>query len=262
MIARIGGDEFVVLQLAEKPATAAAALAKKVQAILGTSFDLDDHQIVVSTTIGIAIGPGDGSDADQLLKNADLALNRAKQRRPRHLALLRARDGSAHAGAPQARARPACGAAQRRVRALLPAAAQPASAARSPASRRCCAGTIPSAGSSCPSEFIPLAEETGLIVPIGEWTLRQACTEAANWPKGLKVAVNLSAAQFRFGNVRQAVITALGASAARCRSRLELEVTESVLLQESEDVADDARASCTTSASASRSTISAPAIRR
>ena len=73
-----------------------------------------------------------------------------------------------------------------------------------------------------PADFIPLAEETGLIVSIGEWTLRQACTDAASWPEGLKVAVNLSAAQFRFGNVRQAVVTgawrlAAGAAVARAR---------------------------------------------
>jgi EAL domain-containing protein (putative c-di-GMP-specific phosphodiesterase class I) len=88
-----------------------------------------------------------------------------------------------------------------------------------------------------PADFIPLAEETGLIVQIGEWVLRQACTEAMKWPKGLKVAVNLSPAQFRFGNVRQAVISALGASQL-LPQRLELEVTESPLLQESEGVAE------------------------
>jgi len=82
MIARVGGDEFVVVQSADKPATAAATLARKIQSILATSFDLDDYQIVVSISIGIAIGPGDGSDPDQLLKNADLALNRAKMDAP------------------------------------------------------------------------------------------------------------------------------------------------------------------------------------
>jgi EAL domain-containing protein (putative c-di-GMP-specific phosphodiesterase class I) len=95
----------------------------------------------------------------------------------------------------------------------------------------------PERGLVSPVDFIPLAEETGLIVQIGEWTLRQACAEAAKWPKGLKVAVNLSPAQFRFGNVRQAVITALGASQL-LPQKLELEVTESLLLQESEGVAE------------------------
>jgi EAL domain-containing protein (putative c-di-GMP-specific phosphodiesterase class I) len=100
----------------------------------------------------------------------------------------------------------------------------------------------PERGLVSPAEFIPLAEESNLIVQIGEWTLRQACTEAAKWPS-LKVAVNLSPAQFRFGNVRQAVITALGASQLLPR-RLELEVTESLLLEESNYVAETLE-SCT-----------------
>jgi EAL domain-containing protein (putative c-di-GMP-specific phosphodiesterase class I) len=95
----------------------------------------------------------------------------------------------------------------------------------------------PTRGLVSPTEFIPLAEETGLIVPIGEWTLRKACEDAARWPKGIKVAVNLSAAQFRFGNVRQAVISALGASGLLPQG-LELEVTESVLLQDGDGVAE------------------------
>jgi predicted signal transduction protein with EAL and GGDEF domain len=79
MVGRIGGDEFVVAQLVEEPAAAADALVKRVQAVLGTSFDLDDNQVTVSATIGVAIGPADGNDADHLLKNAALALDRAKQ---------------------------------------------------------------------------------------------------------------------------------------------------------------------------------------
>ena len=94
----------------------------------------------------------------------------------------------------------------------------------------------PERGLVGPADFIPLAEETGLIVPIGEWALQQACLDAVKWPKGIKVAVNLSAAQFRFGNVRQAVISALGASHLLPQS-LELEVTETVLLQDSDVVA-------------------------
>jgi EAL domain-containing protein (putative c-di-GMP-specific phosphodiesterase class I) len=93
----------------------------------------------------------------------------------------------------------------------------------------------PQRGLVSPAEFVPLAEETGLIVPLGEWTLRQACMEAATWPKRIRVAVNLSVAQFRSGNVRQATIAALGASQLP-PDRLELEITESVLMQESKDV--------------------------
>ena len=235
MIARVGGDEFVVLQLAEKPATAAAALAKKVQAALGTSFDVDDHQIVVTTTIGIAIGPSDGGNAGELLKNADLALNRAKSdgagtirffergmdqhMQARHR-LERDLRSALHNGEFELYYQPQLNIERGEItgfEALL-------------------RWNHPERGLVGPADFIPLAEETGLIVPIGEWALRQACLDAVKWPKGIKVAVNLSAAQFRFGNVRQAVISALGGSHLLPQS-LELEVTETVLLQDSDAVA-------------------------
>ena len=235
MVARIGGDEFVVLQLAEKPATAAAALVKKIQSTLGTSFDIDDHQIVVGTSIGIAIGPGDGSGSDQLLKSADLALNRAKsdgpgtsrfferemdQRMQARHTLERDLRAALHAGEFELYYQPQLNLERGEItgfEALL-------------------RWNHPERGLISPADFIPLAEETGLIVSIGEWTLRQACADADKWPKGVKVAVNLSASQFRFGNVRQAVISALGASRLPPRT-LELEVTESVLLQDSDNVA-------------------------
>ena len=236
MIACIGGDEFVVLQMADKPATAAAALAKKVHNILSTSFDVDDHQIVVSAYAGIAIGPGDGSDPDQLLKNADLALTRAKADGPgnsrfferamdqhmqaRHT-LERDLRAALHNGEFELYYQPQLNLQRDEItgfEALL-------------------RWNHPTRGLVSPTDFISLAEETGLIVPIGEWTLRQACSDAARWPKGLKVAVNLSAAQFRFGNVRQAVISALGASNLLPQG-LELEVTESVLVQDGDGVAE------------------------
>jgi len=234
MIACIGGDEFVILQMAEKPATTGAALAKKVYGILSTSFDIDDHQIVVGAYIGIAIGPGDGEDPDQLLKNADLALTRAKadgpgnsrfferamdqQMQARH-ALERDLRAALHNGEFELYYQPQLNLQRNEIsefEALL-------------------RWNHPTRGLVSPTDFIPLAEETGLIVPIGEWTLRQACSDAAHWPKGIKVAVNLSAAQFRFGNVRQAVISALGASNLLPQG-LELEVTESLLMQDTESV--------------------------
>ena len=229
MIARIGADEFVVVQFADKPATAAASLARRIQAILATSFDIDDHQVVANTSIGISIGPGDGSDPHQLLKNADLALNRAKldapgssrfferemdQRMQTRRKLERDLRAALHAGELELYYQPQLNLERNEIagfEALL-------------------RWNHPERGLVSPAEFISLAEESTLIVQIGEWTLRQACMEAAKWPKGLKVAVNLSPAQFRFGNVRQAMITALGASQL-LQQRLELEVTESLLLE-------------------------------
>src|SRR5450756_279594 len=91
----------------------------------------------------------------------------------------------------------------------------------------------PERGMVAPLEFIPVAEETGLIVPLGEWILRQACAEAARWPKHVTVAVNLSPAQFKSRSLVQTVISAL-ASSGLAASRLELEITELVLMQEKE----------------------------
>ena len=149
MIARIGADEFVVVQFADKPATAAASLARRIQAILATSFDIDDHQVVANTSIGISIGPGDGSDPNQLLKNADLALNRAKldapgssrfferemdQRMQTRRKLERDLRAALHAGELELYYQPQLNLERNEIA----------------ASRRSCAGTIPSAGSSHP----------------------------------------------------------------------------------------------------------------
>jgi predicted signal transduction protein with EAL and GGDEF domain len=211
-------------------------LAKRVQAVLGTSFDLDDHQVTVSASIGIAIGPTDGTEPDQLLKNADLALHRAK--RDGHGAYRFFEPGMdelmQHRHKLERDLRSALHHGEFEVYYQPQLNLQSGEIAGFEALLR---WNHPERGLVSPSEFVPLAEDTGLIVPLGEWTLRQACLEAATWPKHLRVAVNLSVAQFRSGNVRQATIAALGASQL-APGRLELEITESVLLQESEGVAE------------------------
>ena len=121
-----------------------------------------------------------------LLKNADLALYAAKSDRRGGYRFFEPAMDKAHARPPPARARSRAGARARRVRAVLPADPQSARRRTSPASRRCCAGSTPSEGMISPARFIPVAEETGLIVPIGEWVLREAIAEAANWPAQLR----------------------------------------------------------------------------
>lgn len=236
MMARVGGDEFVVLQVADEAAVAAAALVKRVHAVLGTSFDIDDQSLSITVSVGVAMGPADGDDGDELLKNADLALGRAKKDGPGNSRFferglderMRARHKLEHdmrvalrEGQFELYYQPQLNLARNEIAAF----------------EALLRWNHPERGVISPSEFVALAEDTGFIVQLGDWALRQACEEASHWPRGLRVAVNLSVAQFRSGHVRQSVISALGASALS-PDRLELEITESVLMQEGTEVAE------------------------
>jgi diguanylate cyclase (GGDEF)-like protein len=232
MIARLGGDEFAILQTGGEKAEFAATFAQRVTATINQPYDLDGHQVVVSTSVGIAIAPADGDSTEQLLRNADMALYRAKsdgrstfryfepemdeQLQTRRLLEMDLRDAVAREEF-QLLYQPQVDAITERItgcEALL-------------------RWNSPTRGVVPPGEFIPLAEEIGLIVPIGEWVLKQACREAASWPNNVRVAVNLSPAQFKSRSLVQSVINALAASGLEA-TRLELEITESVLLHENE----------------------------
>jgi diguanylate cyclase (GGDEF)-like protein len=232
-VARLGGDEFAVVQIANSPdASAASAFAGRIVEALGAPYDIQDHHIVIGASVGIASAPEDGNDPDRLLKNADMALYRAKE------------DGRGNyrffeAGM-DARAQ-----ARRLMETELRAALardefevyyQPIhnlEANQIIAFEALVRWNHPLRGMIPPTSFIPLAEETGLIVAIGDWVLRRACADAAGWSKEVCVAVNLSPVQFRNPNLVMSVIAALTASGLPAR-RLELEITESVLLQDSE----------------------------
>jgi predicted signal transduction protein with EAL and GGDEF domain len=232
MIARLGGDEFAVLQTGIDRPEAAGSLAQRIITAINQPYDLDGHQVVVSTSVGVALSPNDGNTTDQLLRNADMALYRAKsdgrstyryfepemdeQLQARRLLEIDLRNAVAN-GEFKLYYQPQVDAVTERItgcEALL-------------------RWTSPSRGMVPPSQFIPLAEEIGLIVPIGEWVLKQACTEAASWPESVRVAVNLSPAQFKSRSVVQSVINALAVSGLDA-TRLELEITESVLLHDNE----------------------------
>jgi diguanylate cyclase (GGDEF)-like protein len=233
-IARFGGDEFAVIQVGPERVEDVAVLAQRISDVLSAPYEVDGHQVIVGVSIGIAMVPADGSDPDTLLKNADIALYRAKAE-GRGVFRLFEPAMDAHLQ-------------QRRVleldlhRAL---AAQEFELFYQPllnvTSRRICGFEAlmrwnhPTRGLLAPSAFIATTEEMGLIVPLGRWALREACREAVSWPDDVKVAVNLSAVQFASRDLVQAVTDALAGSGLPAR-RLNLEITESVLLQSTERV--------------------------
>jgi diguanylate cyclase (GGDEF)-like protein len=232
-VARLGGDEFAILQASASP-SAAGALARKLVQIISQPVEIDGQEIISGVSVGIALAPNDGDAADHLMKCADLALYRAKAegrgtfrffepdmdahiqaRRALEVDLRRALAGGEFTLAYQPQINLA-GNELIAMEALL----------RWNHAER---GPVP------PSEFIPLAEEMGLIVPLGEWVLREACKDAARWPEPVKVAVNLSPVQFRNRGLVTMVTQAL-AAARLAPKRLELEITEAVLLQDDEAI--------------------------
>ncbi len=231
-IARLSADEFAIVQIATEQPIGATALATRILEAIGDPFEISGHMINVGASLGIAIGAGDGASMDQLLKNADLALQRAK-REGRGVYRFFEPDMDAHM---QARRQLQLDLGKGLANGEFELHYQPlVNLQRNEIS--CLEALLrwhhPERGSISPVEFIPLAEETGLIVPIGEWALRQACADAATWPEDVKVAVNLSAVQFRSLHLVESVFSALAASGLPAH-RLELEITESVLLQNNE----------------------------
>ena len=231
-IARMGGDEFVIVQATIADPAEATSLAQRVIDALSEPYDIDGQQAVIGVSIGISVGPGDGSNPDKLLRNADLALYRAKSdgrgtfrffepamdlqmqtRRVMEQDLRKALP----AGEFELHYQPVVNLASKEIsgfEALI-------------------RWNHPAKGLISPATFIPLAEEIGFIVPMGEWVIRQACATAAQWPDKLHVAVNISAIQFRSPGLMQVIVSALAASGL-APTRLEIEITESVLLHNKE----------------------------
>jgi diguanylate cyclase (GGDEF)-like protein/PAS domain S-box-containing protein len=227
---RLGGDEFaVVLHNVPSPAEA-EELAKRIIATLSRPYVVDNHQLFVGASIGFAMGPQDGSTVETLTRNADLALYKSKDKGGNVVAAYVA---SLHAQAEERRVmeQELRGALERREFELY---YQPVVTAED--------GTLngfealirwnnQKLGNVSPGRFIPLAEDSRLISPIGEWVLRTACHEAMRWPSNLKVAVNVSAEQLTDPAFASVVVSALAQSGLPPQ-RLEVEVTESVFLRD------------------------------
>jgi diguanylate cyclase (GGDEF)-like protein len=228
-VARLGGDEFAIIMTQMQQPTDAASLSKRIRDSVTKPYQIDGHQIVTDISIGISVAPADAMAPDPLLRNADMALygakadgrgtyrffepemnTRMKARRELEMDLrkaLLAKDFELHY-------QPLVNLQTNDVNAFE------ALLRWDHATR----------GMVSPAEFIPLAEETGLIVPLGEWVLKTACEEAVNWPDHIKVAVNLSPAQLNNRNLLNMVTAALAGSGMSAH-KLQLEITETVLLQ-------------------------------
>jgi diguanylate cyclase (GGDEF)-like protein len=232
IVARLGGDEFAVIQSGTQPVDA-NVLATAIIDRLGEPFEIQGHQLVAGTSVGIAVAPNDGSEPDVLMKKADLALYRAKKDGRRTYRFFEAEMDAIM----QERQSLEIGLREALAKNQFEIEYQPVINLRShqvSAFEALLRWRHPERGLISPMEFIPLAEEIGLIIPIGRWILKQACLSAKNWPEHINVAVNLSPVQFRGGTVVLDVISAL-AEANLPAQRLELEITESVLLEDSEN---------------------------
>ncbi|WP_375777875.1 EAL domain-containing protein [Bradyrhizobium sp. ma5] len=234
LVARLGGDEFAVIDYVTDPVTEAGVLAERIRKALSEPIDLGDHRVTTTTSIGIAIAPRDGTDSDEVLRSADLALYSAKSggrgafrffepELDRQLQTRRSLERDMRSAL-------ANGEFELHYQPFI-----------NVASGETCGFEAllrwhhPQRGMVSPAQFIPLAEETGLIVPLGEWVLRTACAEAAKWPDDLKIAINLSPVQFRSPELVPVIVHAL-ASSGVSPDRLELEVTETAIIQDSEAV--------------------------
>ncbi|WP_291861930.1 EAL domain-containing protein [Bradyrhizobium sp.] len=232
-VARLGGDEFAIIQTAVKTMADVTDLATRVSEAIRAPRECLDHRVSTDASIGIAVAPQHGGDFDQILKNADLAMYaakaagrrthrffepemdaRARARRSLEMDLRQAINGG---GGFEVQYQPCVSLRDDRItgcEALL-------------------RWRHPERGLISPTEFIPIAEDTGLIIQLGEFVLATACAEAATWPDHISLAVNVSPVQFRSGTFALSILSMLTASGLPA-NRLELEITEAVLIRDDE----------------------------
>ncbi len=228
-VARLGGDEFAIIMTQLREPQDAVVLAKRVRESVAKSFHVNGHEIITDISIGMSVAPEDGTEPDVLLKNSDMALYGAKgdgrgtwrffepemdnKMRARRVLEMNLRGALAN-GEFQLYYQPLVSVTTKNIRAFEALIRWKRS----------------SHELVSPAEFIPVAEETGLIIPIGEWVLRTACREAAKWPSDVKVAVNISPAQLLNRNIVDVVKDSL-TTAQVPSGKLQLEITETVLMQ-------------------------------
>ena len=229
-VGRLGGDEFAIVQSGVTSKEQAIAFAERMLRTLSETHHLMGHTVAIAASIGIALAPEQGDTADELLKNADIALYHAKSK-GRGTYVLFDPDYSYEK---QSRRRLEADLGVALKERQLELYYQPIRDVKTK-EVKCCEALMrwhhPQLGLVPPSDFIPLAEETGLIVAMGEWALHQACKDAMTWPEKVGVTVNLSASQFCGSDLYKTVEAAINFSGL-VPQRLELEITESVLLRD------------------------------
>jgi diguanylate cyclase (GGDEF)-like protein/PAS domain S-box-containing protein len=231
-VARLGGDEFAIVQTGIDDIDDVMMLVSRIFQAIRSPYQCLGHQVTTDASIGIALAPRDGSDIDQILKNADLAMYAAKAAGRRTYRFFET-DMEAEV---RARRSLEMDLRQALVDGGFEVYYQPCLDLQTNAITGCEAlvrWRHPQRGMISPAEFIPLAEDTGLINQLGEWVLTTACEEAVSWPGNIRLAVNVSPVQFRSGTLALKVMAALAASGLAA-SRLELEITEAVLIRDDE----------------------------
>jgi predicted signal transduction protein with EAL and GGDEF domain len=227
VVARMGGDEFAIVQKVVAGPSDATSLAHRMVDLVGRPYDIDGNEVIIGASIGIAMGPADGQCPETLIRNADLSLYQAKgsgrgafcffepemeaRMQTRHELEMDLRNALA-TGEFELHYQPMVGLNSDDIRGF----------------EALIRWHHPKRGLISPGTFLPLAEDTGLIIAIGEWTIREACATAAKWPGNVRVAVNLSPAQFRSSGLPSLVIGSLAASGL-APERLELEINEMAL---------------------------------
>ncbi|MET4804329.1 EAL domain-containing protein [Bradyrhizobium sp. LB11.1] len=233
LVARLGGDEFAIIKAGTNDQAELTALAEQILNSLRRPVDCKGQEITTDASIGIAIAPDHGDNLDDLLKRADLAMYAAKSE-GRGTFRIFVPEYDAKAGLRrqlELDLRQALGRGEFEVhyQPLVDLSANVVTG---------CEALLrwhhPERGMVSPADFIPVAEDTGLIGDIGEWVLRQACTEAASWPGDIHIAVNVSPVQFRSKTLALKVAAAL-AESGLAPGRLELEITETVLIRDDEE---------------------------
>ncbi|MBB4197197.1 hypothetical protein CCR94_14290 [Rhodoblastus sphagnicola] len=232
LVARFGGDEFLILMTPTRDVIDLDAVSERLIAALSAPYQIAEHKIVISASIGAASAPKDGANADDIIKNADMALYHAKAwGRGCFRRFSASMDEQA-----QSKRQIEVDLRKALVHDELEVFYQPVvdiRTGRANAFEALLRWRHPSQGFISPTVFIPIAEETGMIVEIGEWVLNRACRDAASWPDNIRVAVNFSAIQFRRSNICDVITRAL-ASSRLAANRLEVEVTETIVIQDTE----------------------------